>query len=416
MTKHSGIIIIIAICGFFRLSTGSPVVKQELQQLATSWQATLNEVISSGGGIGSVIDFSCLESAAEKLASKHGVAAIPFLRAKAVAKFDVEHKLALLTLVKLSCPESVDAVSQLHENVGGHTLLAISYMPAPTARMVLEQAARKTKKERLYGLKYTGLLAIVGDSNTLSLLEDIKKKVAKIEDVSVLDRVYLDKGDDGDIDVEKAELQYSLNILKHRLHLSPEKERDWTQQELNFWRATVEEHPDYRNGMHLEEIGAAHRKRGIRYTVDFLRSKMHASDPTKRSSRPGASTTVWACSIDLLALVMSHGKEEFLPDLKKYLADNTLKGAFARRACASIGTEDAIRILEATIAPEKPKTEVNLDIVTLLERIGDGKTLALLSRLSTDEMYSKEERDRSLDNWHSLRQRLLKKDHHEQDR
>lgn len=324
------------------------------QDIVLDFEQSLETALVQHKGLG--VTYWDLEGAADNFISKHSEASTAeFLETK--IQDPNSRKMALLILAKLAgTNESALTIfrAQMHDSIGD-AVIAISYMDTnaarPTAETLLGQLepwyVRKAAADILVGF---------GNGHTLEMLKEICLT-------------------EKDLMIKKA-LESAAIQLEYRLTKIPEeRQAEWTQQEILLWRASIDRQGPAPRNLLTEKYAAANRlyTKGKKFTQEYLQYKLSIGDT-------------------LAIVIIGNQKETWAVEgLKKHAPEKGSVGELSRAALAKIGTNEALRALEDSLAPGMRKSVFG-HVMSLLRLYGDETSAELMKKLLSDTRFSESER------------------------
>lgn len=279
---------------------------------------------------------------------------IEFLKRKAQSNDINAIWISVLTLSKMEDPKAVNALEDLilnhHNNYYSQkmAILALGTMPYDLIRPILHRLL-VDKNEDISILMYcSGLLAAVGDNESIILLDKLSKKYE------------YDKLICNHIKSSAVSLKYCLrNINRNDISL-------WRKQELAYWIAIVDLPNFVVESSSYQEASRRLVASNQKFTFEFLKFKLELDQP-------------------LAVILMSTINDSRAADsLKPYVQKNNMIGSLSRISLMEMKSSEACRVLETGINSSDPL--VVKDTFKILPYCGDEQTMKLFKELIVREL------------------------------
>jgi hypothetical protein len=294
-----------------------------------------------------------LDAPASQLAKSYGPSAAPFLKERLAKGQAPEPQLAALTLAKLADDPAIatyllSGPKELADRPLSHL---IAYFPPKALKATLDKLLQG--EPELWVLQLAG---VIGETQTLKQVEQIAVKAPDGSD-------------------RRKTAAAAAAAIQRRLALTTASERDaWIIAGLNVWKIEHDLGPTPRNpeGIPLSRAYKLDRA-GLKISAAFLKAHFAA---------PG---------YDPLLLVSIAGvqREETLVDDLLVLAKGSDRMALtAQKSLGMIGTDKALRGIEAMLTPGDDRRSIHNNIAGVLIGHGDAKSLAVLARVKDDAKFA----------------------------
>lgn len=348
---------------------GRPLQSTTYQDYEAEFSSVLGRLKLDAPGVD--VQFGMLTDAAQQLAERLPPEAIPVLKGQIHSKRRAAPMLAALTLAKMHRKEAaVSALRSLTSQMsptGRHVAItAIGYLPAQKLRKTSAQLVVEAQEGEIRA-QFLELLSIVGDRDSLRVLEEIR-------------------GKDENRYVQAA-LKHGVPLLKYKLQLKDKGEKsEWERKALTYWR--IKRDPCLHRNRRVCIVQYAERiaEQEGKLPLPFLMNRFRAGDPVAAE------------------LIGMQKETAAIIDLKPHVGDETEIGSLARHTLGLIGSVEACRALESALVAGH--VDVNRQLARALAVCGDEQTAKLLSKLSRDSRYDARARAEFGKAVETIRQRL----------
>jgi hypothetical protein len=238
---------------------------------------------------------------ADRLVKKYGVKLAGPMKTLATERDGEKRQFGLAVLVKLGACDSVkqtfvDLLKKSDFRARNDVVCALAKIDKDFAREVAVDAINTTSDPNVK-MSIIPLLGVIGDSNTLVILQGIEK------------------GDSKNADLKKTARQ-AREYLEYRLALPKEQQKSWADQAYVYWLLPKEVEGKNRS-IKLEYFEKAElfAKRGYRFYPSFLRYHLKRKDPLA------------------VAIISVQKDKDYVADLKNYLNEDGNDLRFFKEMC-----------------------------------------------------------------------------------